>query len=67
MYIQQFLKLQAEQIRPEVDLEELASLMMAVMDRLQVQWLLDPDNVNMVTSFKLFTEIVAGYLAPRRT
>jgi AcrR family transcriptional regulator len=62
MYVNQFFKLIKTEIRPEVDLDELASLIMAVMDGLQIQWLLDPKKVNMTATFKLFSKIVVGYL-----
>jgi len=49
---------------PEVDIDfdELATLVIAVMDGLQIQWLLDPENVSMSQTFILFTEIIVGYL-----
>lgn len=49
---------------PEVDIDfdELATLVIAVMDGLQIQWLLDPENVSMSQTFNLFTEIIVGYL-----
>ena len=62
MYISEFLKLTDDNIRPDVDLNELVTLIMAVMDGLQIQWLLDPDKVEMVASFKLFSKIVTEYL-----
>lgn len=62
MYIEQFFKLLETDIRSDVDLNELATLIMAVMDGLQIQWLLDPRNVDMVASFKLFSKIVVEYL-----
>jgi AcrR family transcriptional regulator len=62
IYVNQFLELDNTEIRPDVDFEELASLIMAVMDGLQMQWLLDPGKVNMAASFKLFSKIVVAYL-----
>jgi AcrR family transcriptional regulator len=62
IYANQFIKLSKTQIRQDVDLDELASLIMAVMDGLQIQWLLDPGKVNMVATFKLFSKIVVEYL-----
>lgn len=44
-----------------VDIDALASILVAVMDGLQIQWLLDPDSVNMVEGFNLFTKIMIGY------
>ena len=62
LYVTQFLTLNEGNLGSEDDLEELASLIMAVMDGLQIQWLLDPENVDMVASFKLFSKIVSSYL-----
>lgn len=62
MYVNQFFKLIKTEIRPDVDLDELASLIMAVMDGLQIQWLLDPKKVNMAATFELFSKIVVEYL-----
>lgn len=62
IYVKQFFPLLKTKIRPDVDLDELASLSMAVMDGLQIQWLLDPRKVNMVATFKLFSRIVVEYL-----
>lgn len=63
MYIAEFLKLSAFDLRPDIDLNELVVLIMAVMDGLQIQWLLDPEKVDMLQTFKLFSKIVAEYLA----
>jgi AcrR family transcriptional regulator len=62
IYVQQFLNLNETRIRPGVDLDELASLIMAVQDGLQIQWLLDPEKVNLVATFQLFSRIVVEYL-----
>ena len=62
MYIKQFFNLLDPPIRSDVDLNELAALIMAVMDGLQLQWLLDPAKVDMVSTFKLFSKIIVGYL-----
>lgn len=51
-----------EKLAFEGDVEQLATLLLAVMDGLQIQWLLHPEEVDMVASFKLFTNIVRGYL-----
>lgn len=61
-YVNQFFALSKTQIRPDVNLEELAALIMAVMDGLQIQWLLDPKKVDMVAAFRLFSKIAADYL-----
>jgi AcrR family transcriptional regulator len=44
------------EIREDVDLERVVPLIAAVMDGLQVQWLLDPE-VDMVSSFALFVDL----------
>lgn len=50
------------QIRSDVDLKEAVTLIMAVMDGLQIQWLLDPEKVDMVKTFKLFSRMIVEYL-----
>ena len=45
-----------------VDLEVLATLIFAVMDGLQIQWLLNPEAVDMVAAFQLFTAVLGTYL-----
>lgn len=62
MYVAQFFKSLQTKIRPDVDLNELAVLIMAVMDGLQIQWLLDRKKVDMAKTFKLFSKIVVDYL-----
>jgi len=62
MYVTQFFKLLKPKIRPDVDINELTTLIMAVMDGLQLQWLLDPQQVDMVKTFKLFSKIIVDYL-----
>ena len=57
-----FSKLDEFKLVSDVDLDELASLILAVMDGLQIQWLLDPESVDMSKSFNLFSKIVLGYL-----
>lgn len=59
IYTRQLSKIEAP---VEVDPDELASLIMAVMDGLQIQWLLDPEKVDLAATFKLFSEIVVGYM-----
>ena len=62
-YVEAFARLsENEQIQEKVDLDQLASIILAVMDGLQIQWLLDPENVSMAESFSLFSKIVAEYL-----
>lgn len=62
VYIKQFFSLLDPPIRSDVDMNELAALIMAVMDGLQIQWLLDPAKVDMVSTFKLFSKIIVEYL-----
>jgi hypothetical protein len=49
-------------IPADLDVDQLSSLIFAVMDGLQIQWLLDPEKVNMTDSFSLFTKLLHGYL-----
>lgn len=51
---------EAGEVRPDIDPAHAARLISAVMDGIQLQWLLD-DTVDMVP---LFEEFVAGYLLP---
>ena len=62
IYVNQISELNMIRERPNVDLDELATLIMAVMDGLQIQWLLDPEKVDMVATFKLFSKIITDYL-----
>jgi len=62
MYMTQFFKSVKTQIRPDVDLNEVVTLIMAVMDGMQIQWLLDPEKVDMVKTFKLLSRIIVVYL-----
>lgn len=61
-------ELRAQQIagvlREDVDLAVLVPVIVAVMDGLQTQWLLS-DEVDMVASFQLFSELVSSALATR--
>jgi len=49
-------------LRPDVDVTRIGMLVMAVMDGLQLQWLLDPDEVDMAAAFKMFTQIFGNGL-----
>jgi AcrR family transcriptional regulator len=49
---------QAGFIRKDIHIEQLSVLVMAVMDGLQIQWLLDPQEVDMVKSFTAFVQIM---------
>jgi AcrR family transcriptional regulator len=62
MYIAEFLKLSEFDLRPDADLNELVVLIMAVMDGLQIQWLLDPEKVDMPATFKFFSKMLVAYL-----
>jgi AcrR family transcriptional regulator len=53
-----------EGFEADVDLEQLVVLIIAVMDGLQVQWLLDPENVSMMRAFELFCSAIQAYLEP---
>lgn len=48
---------QEGRLRADVDLPVLVTVIVAVMDGLQTQWLLDP-GVDMMTSFALFSELL---------
>ena len=61
-YVNQFFGEIRENIRPEVDLNELTILILAVMDGLQIQWLLDSKKVDMVAVYRLFSKIIVEYL-----
>lgn len=61
-YVNEFFGAIKDTISPNVNLNELAILIMAVMDGLQIQWLLDPKKVDMVATFKLFSKVIVGYL-----
>ena len=54
--------IESEGLNADVDVNQLATLIGAVMDGLQIQWLLDPDQVSMSDSFNLFSEIIVDYL-----
>ncbi len=47
--------------KPDCDPDQLASIIIAVMDGLQIQWLLDPENVSMSESFDLFSKMIVDY------
>jgi AcrR family transcriptional regulator len=52
------------EIRDDVDLEVIVPLLFAVMDGLQIQWLLDP-GIDMVASFDVFARMVRDHLVAR--
>jgi AcrR family transcriptional regulator len=51
--------------RPDADAETIAALVIAMMDGLQIQWLLDPD-LDMTAGFQRFIEILRRYLGDER-
>src|SRR5262249_18355118 len=51
---------QQGELRDDVDVEQLAILFAAVMDGLQIQFLLEPDAVDMVGPFKQFLDLVSA-------
>lgn len=53
-------------IRPDVDLEAVAAITVALMDGLQFQWLLNPD-IDMARCFRLFRELIAVGLVSAAT
>jgi len=54
----------SEGFAADVDLKQLVVLIIAVMDGLQIQWLLDPENVNMTRAYELFSSAIQAYLEP---
>jgi len=56
----------AGRIRTDVDLAQVVSIVVAVMDGLQSQWLIDP-ALDMSAVFRLFSQLLTGALAPDRT
>lgn len=49
---------QAGEIRNDLQAESLAVLLFSVMDGLQVQWLLEPEKINMASVFRMLLEIL---------
>ncbi len=62
VYTKQFLTQIQSKFRSDVDFDNLASLIIAVMDGLQIQWRLDPENVDLAATFNLFSTMVVSYL-----
>lgn len=62
IYRQQILSFTEQTLRPDVDPEQVATLIMAMMDGLRVQWLLDPERVDLSATFGLFSKIMVAYL-----
>ena len=55
-------KFDSAQLESNADVDKLAALYIAVMDGLQIQWLLDPESMSMSESFNLFNKIMHDYL-----
>ncbi|MET7422549.1 helix-turn-helix domain-containing protein [Dactylosporangium sp. NPDC005555] len=51
------------EFRADADAATLAALVLAVMDGLQIQWLLDPE-LDMATRFAVFVDMMKRFLAP---
>lgn len=49
---------QAGEVRLDLPADTLASLLFAIMDGLQVQWLLEPEKINMSELFQVMTDIL---------
>ena len=59
---QLMLFIESERLNVDVDVNQLSTLIAAVMDGLQIQWLLDPEQVSMTDTYNLFSKIVIDYL-----
>ena len=59
---QLMLFIESERLNADVDVNQLSTLIAAVMDGLQIQWLLDPEQVSMTDTYNLFSKIVIDYL-----
>lgn len=51
-------------LRPDVDPDKIGPICSAVMDGLQLQWLLDPDNVDLPDLFEHFLSLLTGAPEP---
>ena len=56
---------QAGDIRDDTDVDAAAQAMLATMDGLQIQWLLDPERVDMAAAYRQFLERFLESLAPK--
>ncbi len=54
-------KFDTAQLESSADVDKLAALYIAVMDGLQIQWLLDPESMSMSESFTYFNKIMHDY------
>lgn len=52
--------IEQQQIRPDVDVKALATEIFAVMDGLQIQWLRDPGQVDVETTFDAYLQRLAN-------
>lgn len=66
IYVEQFLALNKAKLPSDIDLHAFASLIMAIIDGLQIQWLLDPEQVDLAATFDLFCKFVVGYLGDNK-
>ena len=49
---------QRGEVRDDISAQDLVTLVLALMDGLQIQWLFEPDQVNMARLFEQFTRLV---------
>lgn len=54
-------------IKPDINVELLGTMVMAMMDGLQLQWLLDPEHVDMTKTFEEFSKIFMQGLGEHST
>lgn len=62
LYKQSFSDAIGDQLPSETSMDEFVALVMAVWDGLQIQWLLDPDEVDLLSSFRLFSRMITAFL-----
>jgi AcrR family transcriptional regulator len=58
---------QAAGLPDNIDYYQLASLCLAVFDGLQIQWLLAPQNVDVLTAFRFFSELLLEHIQKKST
>lgn len=56
--VTRMLERHADELPPGLTAEQVAPIAIAVLDGLQLQWLLDPDEVDMPASFRNFLELI---------
>lgn len=54
---------EAGELRADLDVDRVAQTILATMDGLQVQWLLNPDAIDMVEAYRAFLDDFLGALA----